>query len=261
MYKMKKLLLFLFVFSFSLSVFSQNFFRDDFNPRKKYVILTNPTVRNLKTIQYLVNANLLHVNHKVKFVGVYYEKQSYDFSNTRKYIDDNKLKDFYLHEVRGVLNELNVFEANACIEDLRKIFENSVGVFFFGGPDIPPAVYGEENTYSVVTDPNRHLFEATFLYHLLGGSQDENYQPFLNTKPGYLVTGFCLGMQTMNVATGGTLIQDIPAELFGAETPDATLKIGRANLHRNYWQEIVKDTLLMGINLHTITFTDHPFFW
>jgi putative glutamine amidotransferase len=257
---MKRFLLFLFVFTFSLSVFSQNFFREDFNTHKKYVILTNPTVQNLKTVQYLVNAHLLDVNRKIKFVGVYYEGQNYDFSQTRNYIDENGLKNFYLHEVRGALNESNIFDDNNCVADLKTIFENSVGVFFFGGPDIPPAVYGEENTRSVVTDPNRHLFESTFLYHLLGGYQNENYQPFLQNRPRYLVTGFCLGMQTMNVATGGTLIQDIPAELFGAETPDAALKIGRANLHRNYWQEIVQDTLLMSCNLHTIAFTDNHFF-
>ena len=257
---MKKLLLFLILSAFSFTVFPQNFFRGDYNHHKKYVILTNPTVYNIKTIRYLVNTGLLDVSHKIKFVGVYYEGQNYDFSQTRNYIDENGVKDFYLHEVHGELNESNVFEDNDCTSDLKMIFENSVGVFFFGGPDIPPAVYGEENTYSVVTDPNRHFFEVTFLYHLLGGYQDENYRPYLEDKPGYLVTGFCLGMQTMNVATGGTLIQDIPAELFGAETPDAVLKIGRANLHRNYWQEITQDTLLMGCNLHTITFTDNPFF-
>ena len=31
-------------------------------------------------------------------------------------------------------------------------------------------------------------------------------------------------------------------------------------MHRNYWQKIVEDSLLMGINLHTIQFTDDPFF-
>lgn len=257
---MKKLLLFLFISTFSLSGFTQNFFREDFNTRKKYVILTNPTVSNLKTVQYLVNAHLLDVNRKIRFVGVYYEDQNYDFNQTRNYIDEKGLKNFYLHEVRGTLTESNVFDDNDCTADLKTIFENSVGVFFFGGPDIPPAIYGEENTRSVITDPNRHLFEATFLYHLLGGYQNENYPPLLNEKPRYLVTGFCLGMQTMNVATGGTLIQDIPAELFGAETPDAALQIGRANLHHNYWKDINDDTLLMSCNLHTITFTDNAFF-
>lgn len=64
----------------------------------------------------------------------------------------------------------------------------------------------------------------------------------------------------MNVATGGTLIQDIPAEIYDAKTPEAALNEGRSNLHRNYWQTIVEDTLLMGVNLHTIQFTSHPFF-
>jgi putative glutamine amidotransferase len=98
------------------------------------------------------------------------------------------------------------------------------------------------------------------LFHLLGGYRNTDFQAFLLEKPKYMVTGFCLGMQTMNVATGGTLIQDIPEEIYNAKTPEETLKLGRTNLHRNYWQEISDDTLLMGINLHTISFTDNPFF-
>jgi putative glutamine amidotransferase len=80
----------------------------------------------------------------------------------------------------------------------------------------------------------------------LGGYGNEDFEPFLKEKPKYLVTGFCLGMQTMNVATGGTLIQDIPAEIYGATTSEKTLEIGRANLHRNYWQEVVDDSLSDG---------------
>jgi len=258
---MKKLILLLISIACFSGAFSQDFFNSDFNPGKKYIILTNPTVGNLKTIQFLVNAELLDVNtRKTKFVGVYYTGQDYDFSETKLYIENNKLDNFYLHEIKGELNETNLFKQNDCSAELKKVFDNSIGVFFFGGPDIPPGVYGEENTLSVVTDPGRHYFETTFLFHLLGGFWNEDFEPFLNEKPKYLVTGFCLGMQTMNVATGGTLIQDIPAEIYGTTTPKATVEIGRANLHRNYWQEIVEDSLLMGINLHTIQFTNHPFF-
>ena len=197
---------------------------------------------------------------KTKFVGVYYEGQKYDFKKTKLYIENNQLEEFYLHEIKGELNEDNLFQQNDCSTDLKKVFDNSIGVFFFGGPDIPPGVYDEENTLSVVTDPGRHYFETTFLFHLLGGYWNEDFVPYLMEKPNYLVTGFCLGMQTMNVATGGTLIQDIPSEIYGATTPQETLNLGRTNLHRNYWQNIVEDSLLMGINLHTIQFTKHPFF-
>ena len=258
---MKRLILIQVFIQFFLCGFSQDFFNTDFNHRKKYIILTNPTVGNLKTIQFLVNADLLDVNsRKAKFVGVYYEKQNYDFKETKKFIEKNHLENFYLQEIKGELNEKNLFQQNDCTEQLKKVFENSVGVFFFGGPDIPPGEYGEENTLSVVTDPGRHYFETTFLFHLLGGYWNEDFEPFLTEKPKYLVTGFCLGMQTMNVATGGTLIQDIPSEIYGATTPEDILNLGRTNLHRNYWQEIVEDSLLMGINLHTIQFTKHPFF-
>lgn len=258
---MKRALFLLIAIGFLLQASSQDFFNTEFRKSKKYIILTNPTVQNLKTIRYLVNAHLLDIKkNKMQFVGVYFEDQNYDFAATLKYIEENKLKNFHLQAISGELNEGNLFEENDCTPQLRKVFDNSIGVFFFGGPDIPPGVYDEENTLSVVTDPERHYFETTFLFHLLGGYRNTEFEAFLNDRPTYMVTGFCLGMQTMNVATGGTLIQDIPSEVYNAKTVEETLQIGRFNLHRNYWQEISEDTLLMGINLHTIKFTDHSFF-
>ncbi len=258
---MKQLVLLFLLVIFTFNGEAQDFFRNDYNKHKKYIILTNPTVKNIQTVQYLENAGLLDINQrKTKFVGVWFDDQNYDFNQTKEYIEKAGLKNYFLHEVRGTLEEGHLFETNDCTDDFTTIFNRSTGIFFFGGPDIPPAVYGEKNTHSVVTDPQRHYFEASFLFHLLGGFQNEGYKPLLNKRPEYLVTGFCLGMQTMNVATGGTLIQDIPAEVYGAETPEETLKPGRANLHRNYWQELVDDTLLMGINLHTVKFTGNSFF-
>ncbi|WP_167618133.1 gamma-glutamyl-gamma-aminobutyrate hydrolase family protein [Maribellus sediminis] len=258
---MKKLLTTLFLFVFVLTAFSQNFFDTDFDHSKRYIILCDPTVARIKTIQYLTGNDIFEVKkNKVKFVGVYFEDQNYDFSETKAYIEENKLKNFFLQEIKGDLSEDELFRNNEISAQLKKVFDNSIGVIFFGGPDIPPSVYGEENTRSVVTDPERHYFEASFLFHLLGGSQNENFIPYLSERPDYVVTGFCLGMQTMNVATGGTLVQDIPEEIYGAGTAEETVNIGRENLHRNYWQEIADDEQLMGINLHTIQFTNHPFF-
>ena len=48
--------------------------------------------------------------------------------------------------------------------------------------------------------------------------------------------------------------------MYGAENAKETVKLDPNNLHRNYWQEVVNDSLLMGINLHPIQFTSHPFF-
>lgn len=258
---MKRLFISLLLVTFSLVSFSQNFFHEDFNHKKKYLILTNPTVRNIQTIEYLVSKELLQVKaKKIKFVGVYHESQNYDFSKTKEYLEKKGLSNYFLHEIKGKLAVDNLFAENACTKDISLVFNNSIGIFFFGGPDIPPSVYGEENSLSVVTDPGRHFFEITALFHLLGGYQNKDFSPLLLNKPNYFVTGFCLGLQSMNVATGGSLIQDIPSEIYNSTSTDGILAIGRKNLHRNYWQTINDDSLIMGVNFHTIQFSKHPFF-
>ena len=258
---MKKFfLLQLFLFC-ATALFAQDFFRQNFDTGKKYILLADPTTSNIETVNFLVNNGLLDINlRKFNFVGVYAENQNYDFEESLRYIEKNKLDHFKLHAFRDNLDKNRLFETNNYSEELRRVFQNSVGIFFFGGPDIPADVYGEENTFSEVTDPERHYFEVTFLFHLLGGLQNETFEPFLKKKPEYFITGFCLGMQTMNVATGGTLTQDIPAEIYRATDDETTLQTEKENLHRNYWQCISDDSQLMGVNFHTIRFTGHSFF-
>jgi putative glutamine amidotransferase len=101
---------------------------------------------------------------------------------------------------------------------------------------------------------------VSFLFHLLGGSRNESFKPLLDENLSYMVTGFCLGMQSMNVATGGSLYQDIPAQIYGSYTPATNVTIDRPDMHRNYWQNINDDPKLMGINLHPVHFTDNTFF-
>ncbi|MGM0619780.1 MAG: gamma-glutamyl-gamma-aminobutyrate hydrolase family protein [Bacteroidota bacterium] len=258
---MKKFSWFILFIAIAIHLTGQNFFRDNFDTDKKYILLANPTTANLKTVNYLVNNGLLKLNlHEIHFVGVYYENQNYDFEKTRDFIEENGYHHFKLHEFRGNLREKRLFENNILSEELKFVFQNSLGIIFFGGPDIPPVVYGEQNTLSVVTDPERHYFETTFLFHLLGSFHNENFTPFLEENPEYFITGFCLGMQTMNVATGGTLIQDIPAEIYGTQSNEDILQTDKENLHCNYWQNVSNDPQLMGINFHSIRFTEHPFF-
>jgi putative glutamine amidotransferase len=258
---MRRVILFFLFIILAVNISAQDFFRQDFNRKKTYVLLANPTESNIITLNYLIKNHILKINtSKIKFVGIYHEGQKYNFNKTLNYIKKQNLKNFYLHEFRGQLDIKDLFVKNNLSHEIQKIYEYSAGIFFFGGPDIPPEVYGQNNTMSKVTDPMRHFFELTFLFHLIGGYQDESFMPLLQNKPLYFITGFCLGLQTMNVAAGGSLIQDIPAEIFGAKTPDAIVKAGRNNLHKNYWPELSDDTLLTTCNIHPIRFTDHPFF-
>jgi len=258
---MKKILISLFLFSSLLLVNAQDFFRGNISPEKKYIVLTNPTVGNLKIILFLLEHKLLDIDtSKIHFVGVYHSGQAYDFSKTAVYIRDQKIPGFYLHAISSDLREDDIFRENLCTYDLLIAFRNSLGVFFFGGPDIPPSVYGEENLYSTTNDPVRHYFETTFLFHLLGGNRNTSFAPFLDENTGYIVTGFCLGMQTMNVAAGGTLYQDIPAQIYNSTDAASVLAIGRNNLHKNYFSGPVNDSTVLGINIHPVNFTDHVFF-
>lgn len=258
---MKRLLLFLSALYIASVLYPQDFFGGDFDKRKDYVILVNPTAGNLDVVNFLVKHKLLDVDFdEVSFVGVYHSSQEYDFSKSAEHITNNNMSGYFLYEVRGELPEEALFCVNECTEDFRRIFENSIGIIFFGGQDIPPSVYGEENMYSETTDPGRHYFEVSFLFHLLGGSRNESFKPLLDENLSYMVTGFCLGMQSMNVATGGSLYQDIPAQIYGSYTPATNVTIDRPDMHRNYWQNINDDPKLMGINLHPVHFTDNTFF-
>ncbi len=253
-------LLILFVLTLSLNpVFSQDFLEKELSPNKTYVLLAHPTVANIETINFLLINHILQLP-EVEFIGVYSVAENYDYNQSVALLKKHEMSRFHLQKLDGVMSLTQIFEQNEWTTTFKKLFDHSVGVFFFGGPDIQPEIYKQKNLYSVVTDPNRHLFELSFLFHLLGGYQNEQFTPFLNEKPSYFVTGFCLGLQSMNVATGGTLTQDIPAQTYDKINAEETLKLNKDQLHRNYWQEITKETLLMDNSFHQIVYTANPFF-
>ncbi|MDP2336686.1 MAG: gamma-glutamyl-gamma-aminobutyrate hydrolase family protein [Bacteroidota bacterium] len=248
------------VFAILLNVgYAQNFLETELKQNKTYILLAHPTVQNLETIQFMLKNNILQLSD-VEFVGVYSSAEKYDYSRSATLIKKPEMNKFHLQKVNGEESANQTYRLNDWTITFKSLFDHSVGIFFFGGPDIQTEIYGQKNLYSEVTDPNRHLFEVSFLFHLLGGKQNDAFVPFLKEKPAYFVTGFCLGLQSMNVATGGTLTQDIPAQTYQKMNAGETLKLKKDQLHRNYWQEISKDSLLMGINFHPIQYTANPFF-
>jgi putative glutamine amidotransferase len=78
------------------------------------------------------------------------------------------------------------------------------GLLLAGGADVDPQFYGEQRAPQTVhTVPERDEFELALARRAI-----ERDIPFL---------GVCRGMQVMNVAQGGTLIQDLPTLLGHAE--------------------------------------------
>jgi putative glutamine amidotransferase len=87
-----------------------------------------------------------------------------------------------------------------ALGDPDEILDLVDGLVLAGGADVDPRTYGAERHPAVVhTTPERDDFEVVLARRAI-----ERDLPFL---------GVCRGMQIMNVARGGTLLQHLPDEL------------------------------------------------
>ncbi|HEY5932473.1 MAG TPA: gamma-glutamyl-gamma-aminobutyrate hydrolase family protein, partial [Nitrospira sp.] len=86
----------------------------------------------------------------------------------------------------------------------RRLLDRVDGLLITGsGPDLPPSLYGERQRYKFPLVSERR---ADFELELVLQARKRDL-PLL---------GICGGMQTVNVACGGSLYQDIPAQVPGA---------------------------------------------
>jgi len=89
----------------------------------------------------------------------------------------------------------------ALVEEPEELLERIDGLMLAGGADIDPTSYGEDaHAETVGTIPERDRFEIALVREAI-----ERDMPVL---------GICRGMQLINVALGGTLVQHLP-EHFG----------------------------------------------
>lgn len=211
----------------------------------------NPSVGTVKDLVALQERHLLEVPG-LSVVGVYHEKEKTDYVAARRYVEAHHLDWFTFHPIAASLSPEPIFGKNACTAEFRKIFEQCGGVIFFGGPDIPPELYGEKmSLLTEVRDPIRHYLELSFIFHLLGGSQDEKFKPLLGRRH-FAVLGICLGCQSLNVGTGGSLTQDIWSETYGKNSVEDVIALGRDNWHTNPLYRIDPSQGLFPSFLHPI---------
>ncbi len=221
-------------------------------PPKAQLIITHPTDYNLEVLRTLNEKGLIDLS-KIKLTGIYHTDEKYDYQGSKDYLKEHPFATIELIPIDAPIKPGELYQENKLSNIYKDLFENSDGIIFFGGPDIPPVCYGEEtNITTSISDPYRHYFELSFLFHLLGGSQNNNFIPLLEEQPNYLIYGFCLGMQSMNVATGGKLVQDIPSEIYQLTTIESILELPGESIHRNYWRNISDDNLLFSGNFHPI---------
>jgi len=110
-----------------------------------------------------------------------------------------KLED-YRQSVLHVGGEVRVIESS--VPAVRALADID-GLLLTGGDDVAPSRYGERPHSTVVeAEPGRDEFELALV-----GKARERDLPIL---------AICRGVQVLNVACGGSLIQDIPSEVPGA---------------------------------------------
>ncbi len=214
------------------------------------IIFLHPTVQNIETFIYLNENKLIDIKN-VKFIGVYYEKEEYDYKRSISYLKDTNINYISLHKLSGKIEQDEIFKINSLTNSFDSLFSISNGIVFMGGDDISPVVYSDRmKLLTKVTDPYRHFFEISFMNHLIGGKK-----PFLKDNKKYVVLGICLGMQTMNVAMGGSLYQDIPSEIYGNTYVEEVIAKPEL-MHKNYYKKLMHNDTLMGAKLHKIKAVD-----
>jgi putative glutamine amidotransferase len=123
--------------------------------------------------------------------------------------------------------EVHVVDATMTVADALTGMD---GLLLTGGDDVAPNRYGEEKHPAVrLVAPERDDFEIALVREA--------------RKRDLPVLAICRGIQVLNVAAGGTLIQDIPAQVTGALDHKQTVPPHQPyDLAHEVWLE--KDSLL-----------------
>lgn len=202
-----------------------------------------PSIGSIKALLALRKNGFIDIEGLL-VIGIFHEKELTDYQASIKFINENNLNWFKFHKVTAELGPDYLFQKNSCSQEFEAIFKKSDGIIFFGGADIPPSLYQEKtNLLTQITDPYRHFLELSCIFHILGGFQDEKFKGFLESRPKFPVLGICLGCQSLNVATGGTLIQDIWSEKYGKIYLEDVVNLGRDNWHTNPYARLYPDKM------------------
>jgi putative glutamine amidotransferase len=137
-----------------------------------------------------------------------------------------KLED-YRQAILHVGGEVRILDPSMTVKDALAGVD---GLMLTGGDDVSPARYGEPAHPTLVeAEPGRDEFELA----LIKDARARNLP----------ILAICRGIQVLNVACGGTLVQDIPSEVSGALPHNFDVPLHQPySLAHEVW--IDKDTLL-----------------
>ncbi len=211
-------------------------------PDVPVIVMTHPTLSQVKNIVEMYEKDVIPLPGLV-LLGIYHEDELLNEEEAEAYqeafafVRESGLDWVRFRKISGRVEGKDLFRENAWTSQFKEIFASADGFLFTGGMDIPPALYGHKTALlTEPTTPARHLYEVSLLFHLLGGGRS-SFTPFLAAKPNLPVLAVCLGLQSLNVALGGTLIQDIPSELYGLATVEEVLALDPDRIHSGVYLE------------------------
>jgi putative glutamine amidotransferase len=211
-----------------------------------------PSMGSIRALMELRNIGFIPIENLL-VVGVYHEKEMTDYQGSIDWVAENNITWLKFHCLSEELKKDAIFQKNQLSPEFENIFNKSDGIIFFGGADIPPYIYNEKS--DLLTDietPYRSFLETSFIFHLLGGNQDKDFVPLLESDLDIPILGICLGCQSLNVGTGGTLIQDIWLKKYGKKTLEDVISLGKDRWHTNPYQRLFPEENLIPYNMHPI---------
>lgn len=229
------------------------------NLSRQNVILVRPTLTHLQNIIYLIENNIITIPD-INLIGLYHKSDTYDYKQVSSFLNDNNINYVILKKIDCEIDLKSIFVKNDCSDEYQDYFSDAKGIIFFGGPDIPPVTYNQKN--NLLTNSSNftsQFFELSFLFHLLGRSDYKNFIPLLAQNKNFTVMAICRGMQAMNIATGGTLTQDIPTSLLGINCIEDLCVVDSVN-HLNYWTSLPLFENNLHGNFHSINLSPNSFF-
>lgn len=218
----------------------------------KRIGLINPTIWNIENIVFLLENGYIQTD-SFHIIGILNESQKELLKSSKQYVDEHGYKFISFELINNKLPTDSLFTKNNCYSDFVRIFKETDALLFLGGADISPKIYGESTFLTTALMPAEQNWEISFLYHLIGGFQNDSYVPIIAQRPDYLILGICLGMQEMNVASGGSLYQDIPFHIYDLKNYEAIVNLPMNSQHKNYWSRIDNSHAdLTGISFHQL---------
>jgi putative glutamine amidotransferase len=129
-------------------------------------------------------------------------------------------------------------------DDPAQIVREISGLLLTGGRDVDPALFGEtpHETYQRA-EPGRDAHEIALVRHALDADLP--------------ILAICRGLQVMNVAVGGTLVQDIPSGVEGAVSHQVAMPkhaiahevwVNRESLLWSLMEERLENGDTLGVN-------------